>query len=78
MVANDIDNDQFIVLRDPDGSGWQNKVTHIHPSLESARIEAERLARQHGKRFLVFQVVGAAQPAPVPVEWARATDPLPF
>lgn len=53
--------------------------TNEHPTLESAKKEAERLARKHpGDSFSVLGVIGAvriAPPADPPVEWTTA-NPL--
>lgn len=52
----------------------RTSVGHRHPTLESARAEAERLARENRRRFYVLHVVGHAQPMSPPVQWTP--DPL--
>lgn len=48
------------------------RASNRHVSFEAAREEAERLTRQHGGRFLVFELVGACKPAQPPVDWIPA------
>lgn len=45
-----------------------------HDSLESAKAEAERLARQYGSSFAVIQTVGVMHPSAPPVEWTPCTE----
>jgi hypothetical protein len=51
------------------------QATYRHPSKESAMTEAGRLATQHGGRFLVAEVVGAAER--VAVQWTDAQPAQP-
>lgn len=51
----------FVVLRDPllppPRAGWVNHVTKSYDDQSVAEAEAERLAREHGGRFLVMQAI---------------------
>jgi hypothetical protein len=71
--------EMFIVLREPAearSSGWQNKVTNWFDDEQMARDEAERLCRQHGKRYLVLKALAYVEPREAPVAWAEgAYDP---
>lgn len=50
--------------------GSQNKqFTVWHPTLESAKNEAERLAAQTNSTYGVIQLLGVMQPAQRPVTW---------
>jgi hypothetical protein len=52
------------------GLNSNNKTfTTWHDTLESAKTEAERLARQVRQPFAVIQLVGVMRPSEIPVEW---------
>jgi len=55
--------------------GWRGDAQVIHPTEGSAWIEAERLSRSTGKRFLVFRSIGYVRPVSPPVEQRRGSTP---
>lgn len=54
----------------------KTQVSRRHLSELDARLEAERLARQTGKRFYVLAVIGSAFPSAPPITWEPITDGL--
>lgn len=62
-------NKFWIVVREH----HQLQATYRHPSLESARKEAERLAGEHKGKFFVFELVGSAEFI-TPVQWLSLDD----
>ena len=53
------------------GDRKQSAVQHRHETLESARIEAERLCRKENMTFFVLEAVQYVTTADVPVTWNR-------
>ena len=45
------------------------RFSKIHPTLEEAKQEAERLCAKEGKEFLVLQVVSKCRLQACPVVW---------
>lgn len=65
----------FVIVREPSGPviPRAKAPTVIHETLPKAIAEAERLARREHCEFGVFQLVGAARPLEVPVQWEWAS-----
>lgn len=57
----------WAIWREKGGSG----PNYRHDSFESAKAEAERLARETGYSFLVLEVIGVVKPVYVPVEYTE-------
>ena len=50
--------------------------TQRHDRFESARKEAERLARKTGQAITILEAVMVCEPVHVPVEWKATEKPI--
>ncbi len=62
----------FIVVR----IGATTNVTKIHPTMESAKAEAERLCRKERAEFAIFRAIAYVKPSDIPVKWEEISDPF--
>lgn len=64
---------EFFFVWRPNG----RSPTYRHPDLQSARLEAERLARLHkGEIFVVLRSIGEV--CAHDVQWTQHADAIPF
>lgn len=57
------------------GGGVYYQFSHRHPTAESAKRDAERLASNNrGVNFMVLELIGHAGPVQAPVGWTTAIN----